>query len=75
MKVCKPCHYALVEAVEPLKLHPMSMSYIYERFAELQMSPTCRQHVVMTQDFAPILARWAGVADTKLKMSGPFVLA
>ncbi len=26
MQVCKPCHYALVEAVEPFKLHPMSMS-------------------------------------------------
>ncbi len=32
MQVCKPCDYALVEAVEPFKLHPMSMSYIYERF-------------------------------------------
>ncbi len=30
MQVCKPCHYALVEAVEPFKLHPMSMAYIYE---------------------------------------------
>jgi hypothetical protein len=30
MQVCKPCHYALVEAVEPFKLHPMSMPYIYE---------------------------------------------
>jgi hypothetical protein len=33
--VCKPCHYALVEAVEPFKLHPMSMSYVYERFEYL----------------------------------------
>ncbi len=32
MQVCKPCHYALVETVEPFKLHPMSMSYIYEVF-------------------------------------------
>ncbi len=32
MQVCKPCHYALVEGVEPFKLHFMSMSYIYERF-------------------------------------------
>ncbi len=32
MQVCKPCHYALVEAVEPFKLHPMSISYIYEVF-------------------------------------------
>ncbi len=39
------------------------------------MLPTCRRHVVTAQDFAPILARWVGVADTKLKMSGPFVSA
>ncbi len=32
MQVCKPCHYALVEAVEPSKLYPMSMSYMYEVF-------------------------------------------
>ncbi len=32
MQVCKPCHYALVEAVELFKLQPMSMSYIYEVF-------------------------------------------
>ncbi len=31
MQVCKPCHYALIEAVEPFKLHPMSMASIYMR--------------------------------------------
>ncbi len=30
MQVCKPCHYALVEAVEPFKLHYMYMVYLYE---------------------------------------------
>jgi len=35
MQVCKPCHHALVEAVEPFKLHLMSMSYIYEVFEHL----------------------------------------
>ncbi len=35
MQVCKPCHYALVEAVEPFKLHPTSMAYIYEVFEHL----------------------------------------
>ncbi len=36
MKVCtKPCHYYLIEALEPFKLHPMSMAYIYERFERL----------------------------------------
>jgi hypothetical protein len=35
MQVCKPCPYTLVEAVEPFKLHPMSMAYIYEVFERL----------------------------------------
>ncbi len=30
--VCKPCHYTMVEAVEPFKLHPISMRYIYKVF-------------------------------------------
>jgi hypothetical protein len=37
------------------------------------MLPTCQQHVVPTQDNAPILARWVRVADTRFKMLGPFV--
>ncbi len=35
MQVCKPCHYTLIEAVNPCKLHPMSMSFIYEVFEHL----------------------------------------
>ncbi len=35
MQVCKPYHYALVEAVEPCKLHPMYMPNIYEVFEHL----------------------------------------
>jgi hypothetical protein len=35
MQVCKPCHYALVEAVEPFKVHPMTISYVYEDFERL----------------------------------------
>ena len=35
MKVCKPYHCIFAEAVEPLKLHPMSMAYIYEVFEHL----------------------------------------
>ena len=37
MQVCKPCHFAMVEAVEPFKLHPTSMSYKYEVFDHLQL--------------------------------------
>ncbi len=35
MQLCKPCHYALIESVEPFKLHPMSISYINEMFEYL----------------------------------------
>ncbi len=35
MQVCKECHYTVIEAVEPFKLHPMSMSFIYEVFENL----------------------------------------
>ncbi len=35
MQVCKPCHFTLVEAVEPFKLLPMSISYIHESFEHL----------------------------------------
>ncbi len=34
-EVCKWCHYAMVEAVEPFKQHPISMSYIYKVFEHL----------------------------------------
>ncbi len=32
MQVCKPSHYALVDAVETFELHPMSISYICDVF-------------------------------------------
>ncbi len=35
MQVCRPCHYALIEAVEPFKLHPISMLYVYKVFESL----------------------------------------
>jgi hypothetical protein len=35
MQVCKPSQYALIEAVEPFKLHPMSMTYLYAMFEHL----------------------------------------
>ena len=33
----KPYHFAMVEAVEPFKLHITSMSYLYEVFEHLQL--------------------------------------
>ncbi len=58
MQVCKPCHYALVEAVEPFKLHPMSMSYVYkvfEHLLRLLMGMWLPIHIVTTTDTSPDL--------------------
>jgi hypothetical protein len=58
MQVCKPYLYALVEAVEPFKLHLMSMSYIYERFDHLLrfwMSIWLHIHIDTTTDASPDL--------------------
>ena len=58
MQVCKPCHYTLVEAVEPFKLHPMSMSYIYEVFEHLLrlwMGIWLHTHTITTTDTSPDL--------------------
>ncbi len=53
MRVRKPCHHTLVEAVEPFKLHPMSMSYIYKRFEYLLwlwMGIWLHLHIITTTD-------------------------
>ncbi len=58
MHVCKPCLYALVEAVEPFKLHPMSMSYIsevLEHLLRLWMGIWLYIHIVTTTDIFPDL--------------------
>jgi hypothetical protein len=56
MQVCKACHYALVEAVEPFKLHPMSMAYIYDSFEHLLrlwMGIWLPTHIVTSTDASP----------------------
>ncbi len=61
MQVSKPCHYALVEAVDLFKLHPTSMWYLYERFEHLLrlwMGMWLLTHTVTTTDASPDLARW-----------------
>ncbi len=58
MQVCKPCHYALIEAVEPFKLHSMSMSYLYEvleHFLRLWMGILLQIHIITTTDTSPDL--------------------
>ncbi len=61
MQVCKPCHYTLVEAVEPFKLHLMSMWYIYERFEHhlrFWMGIWLHTHTLTTTDASPDLGNW-----------------
>jgi hypothetical protein len=58
MQVCKPCHYALAEAVEPFELHPMSILHIYEEFEHLLMlwvGMWLHNHTVTTTDTSPDL--------------------
>jgi hypothetical protein len=58
MQVCKPCYYALIEPVRPFKLHPMSMSYIYEVFEHLLrlwMGIWLNIHTITTTDTSPDL--------------------
>ncbi len=58
MQVCKPCPYALIEAVEPFKLHPMSMPYrnmMFEHLLRLWMGIWLHIHIIMTTDTSPDL--------------------
>ncbi len=51
--MCKPCNYVLVETVETCKLHPVSMSYIYEVFdhlLRLWMGIWLHIHTITTAD-------------------------
>jgi hypothetical protein len=54
----QPCHYALIEGVEPFKLHPMSMPDMYERFEHLLrlwMGKWLHIHIITTTDTSPDL--------------------
>ena len=64
MQVCKPCHFAMVEAVEPFKLHPTSMSYKYEVFEHLQLlciDTWLHTHSVIITDVSPDLGELAEI--------------
>jgi hypothetical protein len=69
--VCKPCHYALVEAVEPFKLYPISMLYTYEVFEcllRLWMGIWLHTSTVTTTDTSPDLWELAEiVSDASLQ--------
>jgi hypothetical protein len=60
MQVCKPCHYILIKSVEPFKLHPMSLAYIYEVFEHLLrlwIGIWIHIHIVTTTDTSPDLGK------------------
>ncbi len=60
MQVCKSCHY---KAVEPLKLHPMSMLYIKKRFdvlLRLLLGTRLPTHTIATTEISSTadVAEW-----------------
>jgi len=62
----KLSHYTIVEAVEPFKLHPTSMSYIYKVFEHLKqllMGILQHIHTVTTTDVSPDLGEFAEIQD------------
>ena len=70
MQVCKPCHYTLSEAVEPFKLHSMSMAYIYEVFEHLLrlwIGIWLHTHTIITTDTSPDLGNLAEILPDACK--------
>jgi hypothetical protein len=69
--VCKACHFAMVEAIEPFKLHPTSMSYLYEVFEHLKllvMGIWMHIHSVIITDISPDLGELAeSLGDTSVQ--------
>ena len=62
MQEFKPYHFAIVEAVEPFKLHITSISYLYEVFEHLQLlciDIWMHIHSVTTTDISPDLGELA----------------
>jgi hypothetical protein len=64
MQVCKPCHYALIEAVEHFKLDPMSMPYkykVFEHLLRLWTGVLIHTHILTTTDTSPDLRKLAEI--------------
>ena len=62
----KLSHYTIVEGVEPFKLHPTSMSFIYkvfEYFKQLWMGIWRHIHSVATTEVPPDLGEFAEILD------------
>jgi len=66
MSVWNRSHYAIVKAVEPFKLHPTSMSYIYKVFEHLKqllMGIWQHIHTVTTTEVSPDLGEFSEILD------------
>ena len=64
MQECKPYHFVMVEAVDPFKPHPTSMSYLYEIFEHLQLlciDIWLHTHTVTTTDVSSDLGELAEI--------------
>jgi hypothetical protein len=62
----KLSHYTIVEGVEPFKLHPTSMSFIYkvfEYFKQLWMGVWQHIHTITTTDVSPDLGEFTEILD------------
>ena len=54
----KPCHYAVVEAVDPFKVHPTPMSYkneVFEAYQHLRIGIWLHKHMLLPQMLLNIL--------------------
>jgi len=57
-------HYAIIEAVEPFKLHPTSMSFIYKVFEHLKqlwMGTWQHIHTSTTTEVSPDLGKFSEI--------------
>ncbi len=74
MQVCKPYHYALLRDVEPFKLHPMSIWYIYGLFEHLHrlwMGTWLHTHTITTTDASPDLERLVEILPIAYRQTMP----
>jgi len=67
-------HYAVIEAVEPFKLHPTSLSYMYkecEHFKQLWMSIWQHIHTVTNIEVTPDLGELVEIINDEIVKTIP----
>ena len=66
MSVWTRSHYTITEDVEPFKLHPTSMSYMYKVFEHLNqlwMGIWQHIHTITTTEVSPDLGKFSEILD------------